>query len=80
MDTQNTLDFLCLWNSRADGKHFEKIHWLTGLGDKTKFITLGMHNVNRKLLVSQEKIFLLSLRIKLGLVKSLLKLWVLRHF
>ena len=60
--------FLCLWNSRADGKHHEKIHWPT-----REELTPGMYNVIREPLISREKILLLPLHIKLGLVKQFVK-------
>ena len=60
--------FLCLWNSRADGEHYEKIHWLTW-----KELTPGMYNVIREPLISREKVLLPPLHIKLGLVKQFVK-------
>ena len=60
--------FLCLWNSRADGEHYEKIHWPTW-----EELTPGMYNVIREPLVSQEKVLLPPLHIKLGLVKQFVK-------
>ena len=60
--------FLCLWNSRADGEHYEKMHWPTG-----KELTPGMCNVIRELLVSWEKVLLPPLHIKLSLVKQFVK-------
>ena len=36
---------LCLWNSRADGEHYKKIHWPT-----REELTPGMYNVIRGLL------------------------------
>ena len=55
--------FLCLWNSTADGEHYEKMHWLTP----------GMYYVIREPLVSREKVLLPPLHIKLGLVKQFVK-------
>ena len=57
--------FLCLWNSRADGEHYEKIHWPT-----REELTPGMYNVIRKPLTSREKVLLPPFYIKLGLVKQ----------
>ena len=59
--------FLCLWNSRANGEHYKKMHWPT-----QEELTSGMCNVIREPLVSQEKV-LPPLHIKLGLVKQFVK-------
>ena len=58
--------FLCLWNSRADSKHYKKIHWLTW--EKP---TLGIYNVIGEPLVCRKKILLRPLQVKLGLVKQI---------
>ena len=60
--------FLCLWNSRNDSEHYEKMHWLTW-----EELTSGMYNVIREPLVSWEKVLLPPLYIKLGLVKQFIK-------
>ena len=60
--------FLCLWNSRADGEHYEKIHW-----QKREELTPGMYNVIREPLKGREKVLLPPLHIKLGLVKQFVK-------
>ena len=60
--------FLCLWNSRAEGEHYKKMHWPTCEG-----LTPRMYNVIRQGLVSWEKVLLLPLHIKLGLVKQFVK-------
>ena len=60
--------FLCLWNSKADSEHYEKMHWPT-----REELTPGMYNVIRKPLVSREKVLLPPLHIKLGLVKQFVK-------
>ena len=60
--------FLCLWNSRADGEHYEKIHWQT-----REELTPGMYNVIREPLISREKVLLPPLHIKLDLVKQFVK-------
>ena len=44
--------FLCLWNSRADGEHYEKIHWPT-----REEITPGMYNVIREPLISRKRFY-----------------------
>ena len=59
---------MCLWNSRADGEHYEKMHWLT-----PEKPTSGMCNVIREPLVSREKVLLPPLHIKLGLVLHFVK-------
>ena len=40
--------FLCLWNSRVSGEHYEKIHWPT-----RDELTPGMHNVIREPFISR---------------------------
>ena len=60
--------FLCLWNSRADGEHYEKIYWPT-----LQELTPGMYNVIREPLISRKKVLLPPLHIKLDLVKQLVK-------
>jgi len=60
--------FLCLWNSRADGEHYEKIHWLT-----REELMPGRYNVIKEPLVSREKVLLPLLHIKLGLLKQFVK-------
>jgi len=53
--------FLCLWNSRADGEHYEKIHWTP-----RQELTPGRYNVIKESLVSRQKVLLPPLHIKLG--------------
>ena len=60
--------FLCLWNSRADGEHYGKMHWPT-----REELTPGLYNVIREPPVSREKVLLPPLHIKLGLVKQFVK-------
>ena len=60
--------FLCLWNSRVDGEHYEIIHWPT-----REELTPGIYNVMREPLKSPEKVLLPPLYIKLGLVKQCIK-------
>ena len=43
--------FLCSWNSRADGEHYEKIYWPI-----QKELTPGIYNVSKKPLVSRENV------------------------
>lgn len=60
--------FLCLWDSRADGDHYTKKVW----PPRTTFVP-GKMNVEHAPLVSQSKIILPPLHIKLGLFKSFAK-------
>ena len=60
--------FLCLWNSRADSEHCEKIHWPT-----REELTPGMCTVTMEPLISRENVLLPALHIKLGLVKQFVK-------
>lgn len=60
--------FLCLWDSRADEKHFEMQEWPA----RTSF-TPGFQNVVADPLIAPEKILLPPLHIKLGLMKNLIK-------
>ena len=41
--TQKYSCFFCLWNSRADGEHYKKMHWPT-----REELTPGMYNVIRE--------------------------------
>ena len=60
--------FLYLFNSTADGEHYEKMHWPT-----REELTPGMYYVIREPLVSREKVLLPPLHIKLGLAKQFVK-------
>jgi len=60
--------FLCLWDSRADDKHFQQYEWPT-----RKYFRPGFENVIAKPLVDCNKILLPPLHIKLGLMKNLVK-------
>ena len=60
--------FLCLWNSRADGEHYEKMHWPT-----QEELKPGMYNVIGEPLVSREKVVLPHFHIKLDLVEQFVK-------
>ena len=57
-----------MWNSRADGKHYEKLHWPT-----RKEPIPGTYNVIKKPLVDRENVLLPPLHIKSGLVKQFVK-------
>ena len=46
--------FLCSWNSRADGEHYEKIQW-----PLREELIPGRYNVIKEPLVSREKFLLL---------------------
>ena len=59
---------MCFWNSRADGQHYEKMHWPT-----QEELAPGIYNVIRESLLSREKILLPPLHAKLGLVKQFVK-------
>jgi len=60
--------FLCLWNNRADGEQYKKIHW--PLRDE---LTPGRYNVIKEPLVRREKVSLPPLHITLGLEKQFVK-------
>jgi len=60
--------FLCLWNSRADGEHYEKIHW-----PPRQELTPGRYDVIKESLVSREKVLLPPLHKKIDLVKQFVK-------
>ena len=57
-----------MWNSRAAGEHYEKIHW-----PPREELRPGRYNVIKELLVSRKKVLLLPLHIKLGLLKQFVK-------
>lgn len=60
--------FLCLWDSRADDKHFKKSEWPT-----RETLKPGSHNVIADPLVNPNRILLPPLHIKLGLMKNFVK-------
>lgn len=60
--------FLCLWDSRADDRHYTQINWST----RTSF-TPGFQNVKFAFLVEPRNILLPPLHIKLGLMKNYTK-------
>lgn len=60
--------FLCLWDSRADDKHFEQRNWPIRTS-----LEPGSQNVLSKPLVNPKSILLPPLHIKLGLMKNFVK-------
>ena len=60
--------FLCLWNSRDDSRHYETLDW-----PSRKEFVVGEKNVKYQPLVSQDKVLMPPLRIKLGLIKQFVK-------
>lgn len=60
--------FLCLWDSRADDKHYIQKHW----PQRIEFVP-GEANVENLPLVDPKKIILPPLHIKLGLIKNFVK-------
>lgn len=60
--------FLCLWNSREDGKHFKQKDW-PSRGENV----IGQYNVKYAPLVDPNKVHLPPLHIKLGLMKNYVK-------
>ena len=60
--------FLCLWDSRADHEHYQKVEW-----PPRDDLHLGKLNVVRQPLVEPAKVLLPPLHIKLGLVKQFMK-------
>jgi hypothetical protein len=60
--------FLCLWDSRADDRHFKKKKW----PERTE-ITPGNQNVKSLPLVESDRVLLPPLHIKLGLMKQFIK-------
>ncbi|XP_076804583.1 uncharacterized protein LOC143448650 [Clavelina lepadiformis] len=60
--------FLCLWDSRADDRHYTQISW----PPRTSF-TPGFKNVKFAYLVDPQNILLPPLHIKLGLMKNYTK-------
>ena len=60
--------FLCLWDSRADHEHYQRVEW-----PPRDDLQLGKFNVIRPLLVELGKVLLPPLHIKLGLVKQFVK-------
>ena len=60
--------FLCLWDSRNDGQHWQRKHW-----PSRKNLVVGENNVVNEPLVDRDRIILPSLHIKLGLMKQFVK-------
>jgi hypothetical protein len=60
--------FLCLWDSRADKKHFTQGDWPQRVDH-----VVGKSNVLKKALVDKESVILPPLHIKLGLMKNFVK-------
>ena len=60
--------FLCLWDSRADDRHYIQISW----PPRTSFVP-GLQNVKSTCLVDPQNILLPPLHIKLGLMKNYIK-------
>ncbi|KAI6653940.1 hypothetical protein LOD99_3116 [Oopsacas minuta] len=60
--------FLCLWDSRADEVHWEKKNWPV-----RQKIAVGEKNIINEQLVIRDRIILLPLHIKLGLMKQFVK-------
>lgn len=60
--------FLCLWDSRADSRHYIVKDW-----PKRKEFKSGKHNIILEKLVEPDKILLPPLHIKLGLIKQYVK-------
>ena len=60
--------FLCLWDSRAVTEHYSRKEW-----PERRCFVPGTQNVKHDPLVDSEKILLLPLHIKLGLVKQFIK-------
>ena len=60
--------FLCLWDSRAKGKHWNQRTWPVRAS-----MTVGEKNVINEPLVDREKIIFPPLRIKFGLMKQFVK-------
>lgn len=60
--------FLCLWDSRADKRHYVQRDW-----PSRQALEPGSHNVQSRPLVDPQKILLPPLHIKLGLMKNFVK-------
>jgi len=60
--------FLCLWDSRADEKHYKVMNW-----PSRDTMQPGVANVTRQPLVERGKVLLPPLHIKLGLIKQFVK-------
>ena len=60
--------FLCLWDSRADDRHFNQCEW-----PLQEHMNIGQHNAMMEPLVQRCNILLPPLHIKLGLMKNYIK-------
>ena len=60
--------YLCLWDSRADAKHYIQRSW----PERTEFC-IGKQNVKFSSIVKAEKVLMPPLHIKLGLMKQFVK-------
>ena len=60
--------FLCLWDSRADDKHYTQNEW-----SSREPLQPGSHNIVANPLVKPHQILLPPLNIKLGLMKNFVK-------
>ena len=60
--------FLCLWDSRADAKHYKKKLW-----PARSTAMVGRFNCVNKPLVDPKKVYLPPLHLKLGLMKNFVK-------
>ncbi len=60
--------YLCLWDSRADAKHYIQRSW----PERTEFC-IGKQNVKFSSIVEAEKVLMPPLHIKLGLMKQFVK-------
>ena len=60
--------FLCLWDSRADEKHYNKQEW-----PSRPSFDPGSHNVIYKPIISCTKILLPPVHKKLGLMRSFIR-------
>ena len=59
---------LCLWDSRADDRHFNKCEW-----PLREHMNIGQHNAMMEPLVQRYNMLLPPLHIKLGLMKNYIK-------
>ena len=60
--------FLCLWDSRATAHHYETKEWPT-----RNLYAPGVKNIQHTALVNPDKVLMLPLHIKLGLMKNFVK-------
>ena len=60
--------FLCLWDSQAVSQHYKQKDW----GSRSTFVP-GEHSLKENPLVDMNKVLLLPLHIKLGLMKNFVK-------